>query len=598
MINECIEAIQKIKENGGFENYINYIQFPIFKNLEENTKINFEFPMTVLIGKNGSNKSSVLTALYGAPKGQSTGEFWFSTSTDPIDETVRGDRNRFFYKYTSNKYATGKEVLKQRAPREGNPDYWETARPVESLGMTDTQRNAPVDKNVVYIDFRGQLSAFDKYFYFGVPQKGKKQDFLREKSPYLKRIFDKESPRVRGRNGRQIGEYAKNHRIELENDEIKAINSILGKNYESIILVEHQFYDRLGYSAFIKSFGNNELKYSEANAGSGETAVIQLVHKVMRADMFSLILLDEPEVSLHPSAQKKIQEFLLTEIKKKKHQVVISSHSPALVKELPKTAIKLFTTNKNGFFRVQENVDYRMAFFEVEEYALDKKIIICEDIDAKVLIERALKHLEIENHFVVTFVHGGADTLLNHTIPMYAINDEMKNSMFFILDGDKYCKRENPDDFSINQRNDLKFLKEKVKSVYSNNLPTAYPDGGKSGGRVDQEKEIYLQYINYHYSNVAYLPNRKIPEQIVLNSEYVDIRYSHILNGEEITTENAKDLLKKICQERAEDEVLTTFKALLTELCSEPSDDINDLKEMLRTIFERGTIVEKEIAYA
>ena len=78
-----IEEIQTIKAAGKFENYINFIQFPIFKNLEENTRINFDFPMTVLVGKNGSNKSSVLTALYGAPKGKSTGEFWFSTSTGP-----------------------------------------------------------------------------------------------------------------------------------------------------------------------------------------------------------------------------------------------------------------------------------------------------------------------------------------------------------------------------------------------------------------------------------------------------------------------------------------------------------------------------------
>ena len=48
--------------------------------------------MTVLIGKNGSGKSSTLHALFGAPQGYTCSDFWFSTDVDPIAES--GDRNR------------------------------------------------------------------------------------------------------------------------------------------------------------------------------------------------------------------------------------------------------------------------------------------------------------------------------------------------------------------------------------------------------------------------------------------------------------------------------------------------------------------------
>lgn len=599
---QLIEEIQAIKTAGKFENYINYIQFPIFKNLENNTRINFDFPLTVLVGKNGSNKSSVLTALYGAPKGKSTGEFWFSTSTDPIDENIRG-RNRFFYQYTDNINSLGKEVLKQRAPREGNPDYWETAEPVKSIGMTDKKRNEPVIKDVVYIDFRGQLSAFDKYFYFGVPKKGKKQDFLRKRSPYLKRTFENEDPRVIGNGGKKIGTYALNHRIELTPEEIKEINYILGKNYNSIIIVEHQFYDRLGYSAFIKSNNNNVLKYTEANAGSGETAVIQLVHNVKNAPNYSLILLDEPEVSLHPSAQRKIQIFLLNEIKKHKHQVIISTHSPAIIKDLPKTAIKLFSTNITGFFHVEENIDYRTAFYELEEYVVDKKIIICEDIDAKNLIDRALRNMGLDKHFSVNFAHGGADTLLNHLIPMYAINNDIKNNVFFILDGDKFCNRENSRDYTVSQRENIEILKDKVKKIYSGNLPKAFPDSGLSGGRTDQECEIYLQYIDYHYNNVSYLPNNKIPEQIVLQSQYVCDRYERIINSNSpISSQNAKSILYKIKEERADNEIEETFEALSYELFNEhqskKNNDIEQLQDILKSIYENSSVITKSLCGA
>ena len=69
-----IEALKKMKANSAFSNYIEYIRFPNFKNLEKNTKIDFEFPLTFFVGKNGGGKSSTLQSLYGAPKGNSLGD--------------------------------------------------------------------------------------------------------------------------------------------------------------------------------------------------------------------------------------------------------------------------------------------------------------------------------------------------------------------------------------------------------------------------------------------------------------------------------------------------------------------------------------------
>ena len=87
--------------------------------------------------------------------------------------------------------------------------------------MTATTRNSPVEKNVKFIDFRCQLSAFDKYFYFGDPNSEKKQDYLRRRSKYVKRAFDNENPSFPGKNSRITSQYALNHRIELDKNEIK-----------------------------------------------------------------------------------------------------------------------------------------------------------------------------------------------------------------------------------------------------------------------------------------------------------------------------------------------------------------------------------------
>lgn len=50
---------------------------------------------------------------------------------------------------------------------------------------------------------------------------------------------------------------------------------------------------------------------------AGENAIINMVCAIMDAKRDSLILLDEPEVSLHPSAQIKLKIFLLNMTMKK-----------------------------------------------------------------------------------------------------------------------------------------------------------------------------------------------------------------------------------------------------------------------------------------
>lgn len=149
-----IETLKNMKAGSAFTNYIDYIRFPSFKNLEKNTKISFDFPLTFFIGKNGSGKSSTLQALYGAPKGKSLGDYWFETELDPIND-LKEDRNCFIYSVDGN------EVLKQRAPRRNNLDYWEPSRPVAKYDMNVEQRFSPVEKEVNYIDFRSELSSYD-----------------------------------------------------------------------------------------------------------------------------------------------------------------------------------------------------------------------------------------------------------------------------------------------------------------------------------------------------------------------------------------------------------------------------------------------------
>ncbi len=73
-IKKCITNIQNSFGANNFEPFINYIRFPNFKNIEQNQKIEFDFPFTVFTDLNGLEKSSALHAMYDAPFCKSTSD--------------------------------------------------------------------------------------------------------------------------------------------------------------------------------------------------------------------------------------------------------------------------------------------------------------------------------------------------------------------------------------------------------------------------------------------------------------------------------------------------------------------------------------------
>lgn len=575
-----------MKADGAFKNYIEYIQFPFYKNLVKNTRVEFQFPLTVLVGRNGSGKSSTLHALYGSVNGKTCSDFWFSTELDPIKESE--NRNRYFYGYKEDRQSPIKEVLKQRMKRGSttkvdDPDYWETAKPQQ--GMKSKIRNSPVSKNVVYIDFRAELSAFDKEYHFAkMPIKDRKKR-LRERAKYLKRLFAGQNMKFPGVPSEKMASLTILDRVHIEK-----INYILGKKYSDIrMAIDHKLYrDLIGTSVFLKTEWENS--YSEANAGSGEIAVTQLVRKVLEAKEYSLILLDEPEVSLHPSAQRRLKSFLIEQIKLKKVQIIISTHSPILIENMPESAIKLYRTNENGSFEVIENISYQEAFLDIGEVISDKIIVYCEDCAAKYLIEKTLVDMGKMPYFKVVFRPGGAGTLLSKYLPVFSGMDKFKDKVFFILDGDMKKERNFIEgDLTKSQQDDAGYLKAYIKDVLGIEKIEGFLDGHKGRYDVTQQCKVLLDCLRFS-ENVEYLPVGGIPESIILNSNYVKESFAEILNGySEINPTNAKEVVQFIAENLTGDKnkIASTIEILSHKWANEASKEKNDLVEVLERIFSK-----------
>lgn len=522
------EKLRNLLTSKKLEPFIGYIRFPYYKNLSPNTRVEFTYPITVLVGANGTNKSSVLRALYGSPGHNNLGVYWFSTSIDPIQET--GDeRNCFIYGYWNEHATKTVEVLKTRIHKEYDPDYWEPSRPVLKYGMEEmpalpdgshspqgrskTRWNT-IEKNVVYLDFRADLSAYDKLFYHGElrnkPSTLKnKKDLIRTRSYHLKLAIEKKNKSYKYYDVERI--LGDNENRVLSHDELTEISTIIGRNYSEISLIRHSFFNCDAYTSILKVPG---LIYSEAFAGSGEFAVVRLVVGVMTAPERSLILLDEPEVSLHPGAQDRLMAFLSKMVKLKKHQIVISTHSPAIVRCLPQDAIKVFTMGSNGKIGIpSQKALPEEAFFYLGEPLPGKIMVVVEDALAKEIVLRAIRLAgeAIAQILDVRFFSGGAQTTWAHYIP--AFSAENRSDILVLLDGDKRPANEIPDPDTISKA-DEGLLKQIILDVTGADVSFKI-DGGDGGANVQQLRKQQREFLRWAKQNVSYLPGSGSPEMFV-----------------------------------------------------------------------------------
>lgn len=571
IVNKDISNLQKqfINNKKSFYPFIEHIRFPKYKALERDARINFTFPITLLVGQNGGNKTSILQALYGSPVGKSIGDYWFSTDVDRITEGKGIDRQCFIYGYHHEKAKKIVEVLKTRIHKDMNPDYWEPARPqpgydMEKLddftkyGSNSKTRWDVMSKDVVYCDCKEYVSAYDLFFYHYDFQRTKtqksKQDFIRQRSkPLAKSLIENQQSKI----------YYKKEMISsnlvISQDVVQVVSHIMGEEYSDIQILTHNFYSKSSGNKAAKTIwiSKNGKTYSEAFAGTGEARIILLVNDILNASKNSLILIDEPEISLHPSAIFRLKEFIIEQTLRKHHQVVITTHSTQLVKDFPKEAIKV--VSKSGdTIQISENVDFRDAFYELGDSYTSKKLLYVEDRLAKNIVDHVIELLGgeyIKNNVEVRYLPGGADQIINKNI-ITAASEQQPNNYYW-LDGDmkptsmnnEICKSYYFENGTISSskipdgdnKNLDKIINEIVGRKIADSIKVSGANGKSNENELIQKRRSFIDYWSTH---VSYLPCRT-PEEVLLELKGVKLpeggnakEYFEDLAKEALGTEN------------------------------------------------------------
>jgi hypothetical protein len=171
---------------------------------------------------------------------------------------------------------------------------------------------------------------------------------------------------------------------------LESISKIIGQTYgggttHEVGTATSAWTDRL------PEIHRGDFRYAEPHMGAGEQKIIRLIQSLEALPRKSLILLEEPEIALHPDAQRGLAWYLMALSKRQGHQIVVSTHSSEIFETLPRQARIMLVRNSEGKVEVFHRVPQLAVARELSNYTRsNKEVIVVEDVLAASLVREIL----------------------------------------------------------------------------------------------------------------------------------------------------------------------------------------------------------------
>lgn len=294
-------------------------------------RIQFDFPLTAVVGQNGSGKSTILQAaacVYQGDARRTTKfpqEFFPDTAWDSI-----GDVDiKFGYRQAGDNPSGS---LRHRKRWLGHRQ-----RPLREVRYVDLRRIQPVSARVGYA-----------------------------KIAKTKHKEDSATP--------------------FDEAQVKRLSAVMAKPYQSAKMALSDVDPRRAIPVLTK----DNTPFSGFHQGSGETTVMELLQRDM--PKYGIVLIDEIESSLHPRVQRNLVRDLAEICREKELQIIMSTHSPYILEELPMEArIQIMETG--GMKTVVRGVSPQFAMSNMDDQIYPEIELFVEDLRAQAMLAELLaKH--------------------------------------------------------------------------------------------------------------------------------------------------------------------------------------------------------------
>lgn len=498
------------KENENIKNgiypskFLKKILVTKFRNFPENGEIEFKSPLTAIVGRNGTGKTTLLylVACAYAPIAEEKGKTYNDLIPESTKDHVPID-SQYGFIYENNTDNKFKWIERQSGGKRIGKKEWDKRHSI----------NPETEKP--------HIRARNNSFFFGL-----------EKSISNPFIFANHFNVTKITQGNRLKEIGKDNSllVKLSDSLVKQISEIVGKNYKSIERRTDK-YSLLHESSYGYVINGN---YSDIASGAGEIAIIRLLDVIDRAPNNSLIIIDEPEIAIHPAAQPKLLEFLLKRTLGKNHQIIFTTHSYFLLKYLPPESITLLEQDASEKIE-SKNVNSSIAFKDISGENIFKIEAFVEDRFAANFLNSILNQdfiLKDQLKVSVAYADGWNDFIKREVLCRFYSwhkheRDKSNFKPFFIFDGDV--------------RKSLDFEKIKIDFDNASTLKNKLDKKGYNKIQVEISKcfklnkskicfkecfykdkdshsklsTIISEYLGYIVNHHAFLPTNDSPETII-----------------------------------------------------------------------------------
>lgn len=173
--------------------------------------------------------------------------------------------------------------------------------------------------------------------------------------------------------------------------------------------------------------------YSEAHMGCGEGRIQYLVTTLETLPPQSLVLIEEPETSLHPHAQRVFGEYLVDVSTRRGHQILVTTHSDPLLSALPSLSTIYIHNSPNGVGTIYGLTAREARSLMSKGFDKALNILVEDDVALAILTELIRRINSTLLSMTAIFIGGGAESLKT-SIRTIA---EAGLPVAVVLDGDK-----------------------------------------------------------------------------------------------------------------------------------------------------------------
>jgi AAA15 family ATPase/GTPase len=367
-------------------------------------QVNFDFPVTALIGPNGGGKSTILGAVASA-----------YDSIEPVSffpKSIIGDNNTVDW---TIKYEA---IDKQEVPK-------------DIIKTFSSVNNKQLFKKYDQHWFREPVLKNRCVKFFGVSRTVP----MAERTVHMKQLLLRKRKGMTKMTSTNVVEEFELVKYEAER--------ILGKSLNNFKLIEVLFTKTINQQSTLRLptqlliGGNGEYEYSEFNFGSGEASILRMISDIEALPNNSLVLLEELENGLHPVAVRRMVEYFIDVARRKTLQIIFTTHSDFALEPLPPEAIWASWEGKvqqgklsiEALRAISGRVDKRLAIF-------------VEDVFAKTWLETVLREKidDLIDEVGIYAVAGDGNAVKTHTGHM--LNPAISFHSLCFIDGDSKQKED------------------------------------------------------------------------------------------------------------------------------------------------------------